>query len=326
MCCSTWLLIQISQIVGIWRKRALHSIGVILFWINSTNVLNNLSHRLSLNFKFDNRRSGRVEPKPGPRPSDPPVIVAALIIILAAPSHLVFSRVALTRGETLQRTKSDRSHDDFSVAVVVAFFICWAPFHAQRLFAIFGSSTFDPDSQLLHQLYNIATYVSGVLYYVSTTINPILYHIMSLKFRSAFKVCIEPSAWPRTRAAVILYGRTGLSGASREPLGWSGLFMFLLCTRGGAYITPSTVLFIPVFTISVCIWRVGLTKETSSKRLLWKILNKTRVRDVRSKHFLQRLWTLTNSVFTIFRFIFSRLFCFYCFPLEKKNCNTPRRS
>ncbi|XP_022179126.1 uncharacterized protein LOC111039800, partial [Myzus persicae] len=78
-------------------------------------------------------------------------------------------------------------------AVVVAFFICWAPFHAQRLIAIFGSShvssgNLDADDiPFLHQLYGISTYISGVLYYVSTTINPILYHIMSLKFRAAFK-------------------------------------------------------------------------------------------------------------------------------------------
>jgi hypothetical protein len=38
------------------------------------------------------------------------------------------------------------------------------------------------------QIYEIMTYISGILYYVSTTINPILYHIMSLKFRDAFKV------------------------------------------------------------------------------------------------------------------------------------------
>ncbi|KAF0759274.1 pyrokinin-1 receptor-like isoform X3 [Aphis craccivora] len=80
-------------------------------------------------------------------------------------------------------------------AVVVAFFICWAPFHAQRLIAIFGishasSGNLDAkDIPFLHQLYGISTYISGVLYYVSTTINPILYHIMSLKFRGAFKVC-----------------------------------------------------------------------------------------------------------------------------------------
>lgn len=75
----------------------------------------------------------------------------------------------------------------FSVAVVVAFFICWAPFHAQRLVAIYGNSLqAAPPYQL--KVYEIVTYVSGVLYYVSTTVNPVLYHIMSNKFREAFKV------------------------------------------------------------------------------------------------------------------------------------------
>ncbi|KAE9532109.1 hypothetical protein AGLY_010311 [Aphis glycines] len=92
------------------------------------------------------------------------------------------------------------------VAVVVAFFICWAPFHAQRLIAIFGfshasSGNLDAkDIPFLHQLYGISTYISGVLYYVSTTINPILYHIMSLKFRGAFKEtvlrCCGGDGWP----------------------------------------------------------------------------------------------------------------------------------
>jgi hypothetical protein len=72
-----------------------------------------------------------------------------------------------------------------SVAVVVAFFICWAPFHAQRLFAIYSKQQQTP---VMLQIYEIMTYISGILYYVSTTINPILYHTMSLKFREAFKV------------------------------------------------------------------------------------------------------------------------------------------
>ena len=72
------------------------------------------------------------------------------------------------------------------VAVVVAFFICWAPFHAQRLYAIYGLHQQTPVVML--QIYEIMTYISGILYYVSTTINPILYHTMSLKFRDAFKV------------------------------------------------------------------------------------------------------------------------------------------
>lgn len=74
----------------------------------------------------------------------------------------------------------------FAVAVVVAFFICWAPFHAQRLLAVYAS---EPDSSsFVRLLYHTLTYLSGVLYYLSTTINPLLYHIMSYKFREAFKV------------------------------------------------------------------------------------------------------------------------------------------
>lgn len=77
----------------------------------------------------------------------------------------------------------------FPVAVVVAFIICWAPFHAQRLLAIYGlRSAHHPSSTVLF-LYTVLTYVSGILYYLSATINPILYNIMSNRFRRAFKVC-----------------------------------------------------------------------------------------------------------------------------------------
>ena len=72
-----------------------------------------------------------------------------------------------------------------SVAVVVAFFICWAPFHLQRLMVIYIKKDKWTNSMMTFQ--KILYYVSGILYYVSTTINPILYNTMSLKFRQAFK-------------------------------------------------------------------------------------------------------------------------------------------
>nr|XP_033335191.1 pyrokinin-1 receptor-like isoform X1 [Megalopta genalis]XP_033335192.1 pyrokinin-1 receptor-like isoform X1 [Megalopta genalis]XP_033335193.1 pyrokinin-1 receptor-like isoform X1 [Megalopta genalis]XP_033335195.1 pyrokinin-1 receptor-like isoform X1 [Megalopta genalis]XP_033335196.1 pyrokinin-1 receptor-like isoform X1 [Megalopta genalis] len=74
------------------------------------------------------------------------------------------------------------------VAVVVAFFICWAPFHAQRLLAVYGSqiNKEEPEDALVI-VYSILTYVSGIFYYLSTTVNPVLYNIMSKKFREAFK-------------------------------------------------------------------------------------------------------------------------------------------
>lgn len=74
-----------------------------------------------------------------------------------------------------------------SVAVAVAFFLCWAPFHAQRLMAVYGK-VFSPKSLVFMQTYTVLTYVSGVLYFMSTCINPLLYSIMSHKFRNAFKV------------------------------------------------------------------------------------------------------------------------------------------
>ncbi|CAH2076293.1 unnamed protein product, partial [Iphiclides podalirius] len=74
------------------------------------------------------------------------------------------------------------------VAVVVAFFVCWAPFHAQRLVAIYGTREDHlAKSPTLLAIYSSLTYISGVFYYMSTCINPIFYHIMSNKFRDAFK-------------------------------------------------------------------------------------------------------------------------------------------
>lgn len=75
------------------------------------------------------------------------------------------------------------------MAVVVAFFICWAPFHAQRLVYIYGvDKDHQPTDPLILKLFVITTYISGILYYMSTCINPLLYNIMSNKFRQAFKV------------------------------------------------------------------------------------------------------------------------------------------
>ncbi|XP_015117113.1 pyrokinin-1 receptor-like [Diachasma alloeum] len=91
--------------------------------------------------------------------------------------------------------KSSRRVLKMLVAVVIAFFICWAPFHVQRLIAIYGTETdgISSKTKWFEVLYYIFTYISGVLYYVSTTINPILYNIMSHKFREAFMETLATS-------------------------------------------------------------------------------------------------------------------------------------
>lgn len=73
------------------------------------------------------------------------------------------------------------------MAVVVSFFICWLPFHAQRILAQYLAAHWGEDNGLLVDLHFKTFYISGVLYYLSPTINPILYQLMSAKFRLAFR-------------------------------------------------------------------------------------------------------------------------------------------
>ncbi|XP_063991336.1 neuropeptides capa receptor-like [Diachasmimorpha longicaudata] len=74
-------------------------------------------------------------------------------------------------------------------AVVVTFFICWAPFHAQRLLYVYDRTR--SFSEVNEWLY----FLGGCLYYISTAINPILYNVMSVKYRSAFveTLCCIPA-------------------------------------------------------------------------------------------------------------------------------------
>ncbi|CAH0718894.1 unnamed protein product, partial [Brenthis ino] len=67
-------------------------------------------------------------------------------------------------------------------AVVIAFFVCWAPFHFQRLFFIYG-----PRVQYYHTINEYLFLAAGIFYYISATVNPILYNIMSHRYRIAFK-------------------------------------------------------------------------------------------------------------------------------------------
>ncbi|XP_016920057.1 neuropeptides capa receptor-like isoform X1 [Apis cerana] len=82
-------------------------------------------------------------------------------------------------GETKQ-VQSRKTITRMLSAVVITFFICWAPFHVQRLLYVYEDSTYDDINQWVYPL-------TGCLYYFSTTINPILYNVMSAKYRNAFK-------------------------------------------------------------------------------------------------------------------------------------------
>ncbi|CAG9806695.1 unnamed protein product [Chironomus riparius] len=86
------------------------------------------------------------------------------------------------------------------IAVVVSFFLCFAPFHSQRIMAIYGkimkkSSSLD---DTFMKVYVALTYMSGITYFLSTCINPFLYNLMSHKFRNASKLTLFVHCLSRT--------------------------------------------------------------------------------------------------------------------------------
>jgi hypothetical protein len=75
------------------------------------------------------------------------------------------------------------------VAVVIAFFVCYAPMYLQRLLlaitTLNSNITFESSffSSFLAYLYVI----SGITFYFGSVINPILYNVVSNKYRRAFR-------------------------------------------------------------------------------------------------------------------------------------------
>lgn len=70
-----------------------------------------------------------------------------------------------------------------SVALVVVFGICWAPFHTDRL--VWSFVTHWTDRML--GMFQYVHIISGVFFYLSSAANPILYNLMSTRFREMFK-------------------------------------------------------------------------------------------------------------------------------------------
>ncbi|CAF2485686.1 unnamed protein product [Rotaria sp. Silwood2] len=71
----------------------------------------------------------------------------------------------------------------FLVAVVIAFIICYAPFHVQRL--ITSRLNVSHLSLLQQRAITIFYFISGIFYYIGSTVNPIFYHLFSRKYRLA---------------------------------------------------------------------------------------------------------------------------------------------
>ncbi|KAM6912607.1 growth hormone secretagogue receptor a [Xenentodon cancila] len=80
------------------------------------------------------------------------------------------------------RDKTNRQTIKMLVVVVLAFVLCWLPFHVGRYLQF---RSLDAPSPLLSVLSEYCSLVSVVLFYLSAAINPVLYNTMSWKYRGA---------------------------------------------------------------------------------------------------------------------------------------------
>ncbi|XP_061907891.1 neurotensin receptor type 1-like [Entelurus aequoreus] len=66
--------------------------------------------------------------------------------------------------------------------VVIAFVVCWLPYHARRLMFCYVTDWSDN----LYDFYHYFYMLTNVLFYVSSAINPVLYNLVSAPFRQVF--------------------------------------------------------------------------------------------------------------------------------------------
>ncbi|XP_064420245.1 neurotensin receptor type 1 [Latimeria chalumnae] len=69
-------------------------------------------------------------------------------------------------------------------AVVIAFVVCWLPYHVRRLMYCYVPEELWTD--ILYDFYHYFYMLTNVLFYVSSTINPILYNLVSANYRQIF--------------------------------------------------------------------------------------------------------------------------------------------
>lgn len=110
-----------------------------------------------------------------------PVIIFALLTLISwfiLETFIWFTKLFLVNVYSTHLNKYVCS----PAAVVVTFFLCWAPYHAQRLYYFYGRG-----SDYYYVVNEWLYYLAGCFYYFSATANPLLYNLMSVKYRDGFR-------------------------------------------------------------------------------------------------------------------------------------------
>ncbi|XP_072466634.1 motilin receptor [Notamacropus eugenii] len=102
------------------------------------------------------------------------------------------------------RDKDHRQTVRVLVVVVLAFIVCWLPFHVGRIIYINAK---DSRTMYFSQYFNI---VALQLFYLSASINPILYNLISKKYRAAaYKLLLSRQSGRKASGTRDVGGETG---------------------------------------------------------------------------------------------------------------------
>ncbi|XP_066499556.1 neurotensin receptor type 1-like [Hoplias malabaricus] len=93
--------------------------------------------------------------------------------------------------------------------VVIAFVVCWLPYHTRRLMYCYVTEW----TSEMYDFYHYFYMVTNVLFYVSSAINPILYNLVSSTYRQIFFSTISYFCWTCSRK-----GKAYASGRSLQFL------------------------------------------------------------------------------------------------------------
>nr|XP_020468827.1 growth hormone secretagogue receptor type 1-like [Monopterus albus] len=102
---------------------------------------------------------------------------------------LVYSLIGRTlwlRPQSSRKDQSQRHTVKMLGVIVLAFVLCWLPFHVGRTIFSFSLSTaIDTQETYMNYLSQYFNLVSSVLFYLSAAVNPLLYNLMSARYRHA---------------------------------------------------------------------------------------------------------------------------------------------
>ncbi|KAM8953234.1 neurotensin receptor type 2 [Pelodytes ibericus] len=76
-------------------------------------------------------------------------------------------------------------------AIVIAYVVCWLPYHARRLMFCYVPD--DEWSGFLYNFYHYFYMLTNTLFYVSSAVNPVLYNVVSSSFRQLFLETLDIS-------------------------------------------------------------------------------------------------------------------------------------